>query len=66
MRWRAHARWRAAALLPLAALAGPTLAASGASAGQAGLTPVCGKLDAADAQRATCESLLKPVAAKRG
>jgi len=33
---------------------------------QAALTPVCGKLDAADAQRATCESILKPVAAKRG
>jgi len=33
---------------------------------QAGLAPVCGKLDAADPQRATCDGLIKPPAGKRG
>jgi len=61
MRWRAHARWRAAALLPLAALAGPTLAASGASAGQAGLTAATATATAASAS-ASPATLMPPPA----
>ena len=33
---------------------------------RAGLVPVCGRLEAADPQRATCDGLLKPGPAKRG